>query len=199
MGLKTYFTFALAALCSQAVVACDDPEPGDGELAAPNITSISFSGNGCPQGTMNQNTTSLDNLVLGNFSTEVASTVSPIEKTKNCQLHINFSGDNPPDYQFSVKDLILKGYLILESGAAATVYVTTYWSQDAGKTVSMRREEGGRPLTPVREFLLNYILRRRPSRALRTTTRNYPGRDLSRLKQPATTYGRHAIQSPPGS
>jgi hypothetical protein len=171
MGLKTYVTFALGALCTRSAVACDEPDPETEGPGAPGIASVSFSGNGCATGTMDSNFTVGESITLGNFSTEISSTTSPLERTKNCQIHINFSGDNPPDYQLKVKDVALQGYLILESGASATVYVTSFWSQDASKTVS---ESGTRDVLGGADKLTP-VFRKRPSRALQTR-RIYHGR-----------------------
>lgn len=141
MALKTHLAFALGALCARAAATCDDPEPD--EPSAPGIETVSFSGNGCPQGSVNGNFTADGSVALSEFSTEVSSTASAMERTKNCQMHIQFSESNSPDWQLSVMDVNLKGYLVLEKGAAATTYVTAFWTADASNTVSTYPKKRG--------------------------------------------------------
>lgn len=132
MQLKTYLPFLLGALSCRPVVGCDDPDL-DEPPSAPNITEVSFSGNGCPNGSVIGDLVSGGDVILSNFSAGITS--NPTDRTKNCQAHISF-GSNPTGWQVSADNVTLRGYAVVEKGATAVFYLTTFWSQDASQAVS---------------------------------------------------------------
>ncbi|KAI0127593.1 hypothetical protein BJ170DRAFT_694372 [Xylariales sp. AK1849] len=104
----------------------------------PTISTISFSGSGCPADGDSITFVSRDwnNIIfhLDNFTT---STPGDATKTTNCQAHIQ-GIDTTPGWQFALKDVWVRGYLELEAGSTMTEYVTTYFSEDALDTATMQ-------------------------------------------------------------
>ncbi|KAJ9131622.1 hypothetical protein NKR23_g11653 [Pleurostoma richardsiae] len=121
---------------------------GTGDLPDPNeiqIQSASFSGNGCPQGTVSTSI-SPDKTVItfgfDSFQTYIGPGISPTEKTKNCQLHLSLK--YPGGFQFAIVDSTYHGYAQLDKGVTGTFYSTYYFSQDASATTTTQTSiQGG--------------------------------------------------------
>jgi hypothetical protein len=119
----------------------DQPDPKDIQ-----IQSVSFSGNGCPQGTVSTSISPDKTVVtfgFDGFQTYIGPGVSPTLKTKNCQLHLNLK--YPGGFQFSVVDSTYHGYAQLEKGVTGTFYSTYYFSQDASATTTTQTSIQGGP------------------------------------------------------
>ncbi|KAI1109490.1 hypothetical protein F5Y14DRAFT_455928, partial [Nemania sp. NC0429] len=111
--LKTIITIIIMlsfiALFGAALVAASPVlQPGTGSGTAPDpstiiITSVSASGNGCPQGSVTT-TLSPDREVVtfgfDKFQTYIGPGTVPADRTKNCQLHLNLK--YPGGFQFAV-------------------------------------------------------------------------------------------------
>ncbi|ELQ36337.1 hypothetical protein MCOR27_005294 [Pyricularia oryzae] len=110
----------------------DGPDPKDIQ-----IVNASFSGNGCPQGTV-VTSISPDKTVVtfgfDRFQTYIGPGFNPTERTKNCQLHLNLK--YPGGFQFSVVESTYHGYAQLDEGVTGTFYSTYYFSQDAPSTTT---------------------------------------------------------------
>lgn len=116
--------------------------PSATELEAPSfqpptIQSISFSGNGCPQ----SGTTPLRSggwahlrFTLPDFAVSYGGNVNT--RTANCQAHVSLA-DGAPGWQVGLRDLWSRGHVELEPGVTLKQYVTVFYSQDAGNTVSV--------------------------------------------------------------
>lgn len=103
----------------------------------PTIQSISFSGNGCPQ----SGTTPLRSggwahlrFTLPDFAASYGGSVNT--HTANCQAHVSLA-DGAPGWQVGLRDLWSRGHVELEPGVTLKQYVTVFYSQDAGNTVSV--------------------------------------------------------------
>lgn len=103
----------------------------------PTIQSITFSGNGCPQ----SGTTPLKSggwahlrVTLPDFAVSYGGSVNT--RTANCQAHVNLA-DGAPGWQVGLRDLWSRGHVELEPGVTLKQYVTVFYSQDAGNTVSV--------------------------------------------------------------
>jgi len=138
--------FLLPALVAASPVA---QVGGDGWADAPDpkdiqIVSATFSGNGCPQGTVSTNI-SPDKTVItfgfDSFQTYIGPGISPTEKSKNCQLHLSLK--YPGGFQFSVLDSTYHGYAQLEKGVTGNFYSTYYFSQDASATTTTQTSISG--------------------------------------------------------
>ncbi|KAB5517349.1 hypothetical protein GE09DRAFT_979172 [Coniochaeta sp. 2T2.1] len=140
------FAFLLPALAAASPIAQTTPD-GWADGPDPNqiqITSASFSGNGCPQGTVSTSI-SPDKTVItfgfDKFQTYIGPGFDPTQKTKNCQLHLNLK--YPGGFQFSVVDSTYHGYAQLEAGVTGTFYSTYYFSQSAGDTTTTQTSIAG--------------------------------------------------------
>lgn len=125
---------AFAITCLTAFVSADAPP------TLPKITSLSFSGNGCPQnGTGDKVVTASGdwnelNFVFHHFTAAIPGD-GPASRTTNCQAHLTASGTTP-GWQVSPSNITFKGFTVLQPGATLTIYITAYWSQSASQTVS---------------------------------------------------------------
>ncbi|KXX82360.1 hypothetical protein MMYC01_201306 [Madurella mycetomatis] len=132
--------FLLPALVAASPVAqivgndgwADAPDP-----AQIQIVDASFSGSGCPQGSVSTSI-SPDKTVItfgfDAFQTEIGPGTRFPDRTKNCQLHLSLK--YPGGFQFSVVESTYHGYAQLEKGVTGNFYSTYYFSQDAGATTT---------------------------------------------------------------
>jgi hypothetical protein len=123
MGFLSQLTVLLAAASAVAAEAV----PAN---AAPQITSIKFSGNGCTK----------DPKFSGNFNNPTITfqdfgVSSSGDKTANCQVHLQATGASP-GWQVAIKKNAVKGHLVLSPGSSLTHYTTIFFSHDAANTVS---------------------------------------------------------------
>ena len=112
---------------------------GDSPPTLPTISSLSFSGNGCPQnGTGDKVVTATGDFneldfVFHHFTAAIPGD-GPASRTTNCQAHLTASGTTP-GWQVSPSNITFKGFTVLQPGATLTIYITAYWSQSASQTV----------------------------------------------------------------
>ena len=106
------------------------PEPP----TLPNVTSVGFSGNGCPQGTAEY--VSLNSrwseavFAFDRFRAEDAGAGGGTERTRNCQVHAVLVG-GATGWQVAVQSMTVRGYASLSAGSSLTAWGTVYWSQNA--------------------------------------------------------------------
>ena len=131
----------LAALLLPLLAAAN-PVPAPEATSAPDpgqitIVSTSYSGNGCPQGTVSTST-SPDKTVItygfDAFQTYIGPGTVPADRSKNCALHLNLQ--YPGGFQYAVVDATYHGWARLDAGVTGTFLTTYFFSQDAAKTVS---------------------------------------------------------------
>lgn len=125
MGLLSQLTLLIAAATA---VTADIAAPAGG---TPQITGISYSGNGCKQNPKFSGNFNDPTLTFHNF----AASLPGSNRTVNCQVHLQATGANP-GWQAAIRSNIVKGHVVLEPGTALTYYTTIFFSQDAGATVS---------------------------------------------------------------
>ncbi|KAK8010489.1 hypothetical protein PG990_009454 [Apiospora arundinis] len=109
----------------------------DGPSSMPHITSVQYSGDGCPSSAPAVDKSGgFDDLSfrLNAFSVSSADVYS---STANCEVHVQASGASA-GWQVGVSDVYVRGRLILDPGAQMDFYVTTFWSQSAANTVTVR-------------------------------------------------------------
>jgi hypothetical protein len=118
----------------------DQPDPKEIQ-----IQSATFSGNGCPQGTVSTSISPDKTVVtfgFDGFQTYIGPSVPANQKTKNCQLHLSLK--YPGGFQFSVVESTYHGYAQLDPGVTGTFYSTYYFSQDASATTTTQTSiQGG--------------------------------------------------------
>ncbi|KAK4102345.1 hypothetical protein N658DRAFT_515529 [Parathielavia hyrcaniae] len=117
----------------------DAPDPSEIQ-----IVGATFSGNGCPQKSVSTNI-SPDKTVItfgfDKFQTYIGPGISPFERSKNCQLHLQLK--YPGGFQFSVLESTYHGYAQLETGVTGNFYSTYYFSQDAKATTTTQTSISG--------------------------------------------------------
>ncbi|KAI1803412.1 hypothetical protein F4811DRAFT_572209 [Daldinia bambusicola] len=117
---------------SSSLTTRDAPSP------PPRIASISYSGSGCPSSAPAVDRTGgFDDISLRLNSFEARTSSSPADSTINCQAHLSIAG-SAAGWQVGVKDVFVKGHLVLDPGASLDYYVTSFWSESAEKTTTIR-------------------------------------------------------------
>ncbi|KAL2022974.1 hypothetical protein VTK56DRAFT_4189 [Thermocarpiscus australiensis] len=117
----------------------DTPDPNEIQ-----IESASFSGNGCPQGSVSTSLSDDKTVITFGFDlfqTYIGPGISITERSKNCQLHLSLK--YPGGFQFSVVESTYHGYAQLEPGVTGTFYSTYYFSQDAQATTTTQTSISG--------------------------------------------------------
>ncbi|KAI2623508.1 hypothetical protein GGS26DRAFT_222327 [Hypomontagnella submonticulosa] len=116
---------------TQQLTTRDAPTP------PPKIASVSYSGSGCPSSSPAVDRSGgFDDISLRLNSFE-ARTTTAADSTVNCQAHLQISG-SAAGWQVGVKDVYVKGHLVLDPGASLDYYVTSFWSEDADRTSTIR-------------------------------------------------------------
>ncbi|KIH93793.1 hypothetical protein SPBR_04430 [Sporothrix brasiliensis 5110] len=119
--------------------SADTPDPSQIQ-----VQSVSFSGSGCPQGSVSTSI-STDRTVVtfgfDKFQTFIGPGYDLGDKTKNCQLHLNLK--YPGGFQFAVLDSTYHGFAQLDSGVTGSFYSTYYFSQDASATTTTQTSISG--------------------------------------------------------
>lgn len=101
------------------------------------IGASSFSGNGCPQGTVSTSFSSDKTVVtfgFDSFQTYIGPGTAVADHSKNCQLHLTLN--YPGGFQYALVDSTYHGYAQMDTGVKGTFYSTYYFSQDASATTT---------------------------------------------------------------
>ncbi|KAJ9136544.1 hypothetical protein NKR23_g9774 [Pleurostoma richardsiae] len=132
MKYLTGFLFA-------GLAAAQSPDPSQVQIAG-----LSFSGNGCPQGSVSTSLSSDRTVVtfgFDQFQTYIGPGTAVTDHTKNCQLHLTLR--YPSGFSFAVIDSTYHGYAQLDAGVTGTFYSSYYFSEDAARTATTRTSIGG--------------------------------------------------------
>lgn len=122
------------------------------------IAAASFSGNGCPQGTVSTSFSSDKTVVtfgFDAFQTYIGPGTVVADRTKNCQLHLTLN--YPGGFQFAVLDSTYHGYAQLDTGVTGTFLSTYYFSQDATATTTTRTSITGGGLWAAGQVSLKIV------------------------------------------
>ncbi|KAF1968458.1 hypothetical protein BU23DRAFT_583263 [Bimuria novae-zelandiae CBS 107.79] len=100
---------------------------------APQITSLKFSGSGCP------NDSGSVKAVYGELGDNPVFTFSQLRgaDTGNCELHIQSSGASQ-GWQVAVKEVTYQGNVQLSSGSQLDTITQAFWSEHAADTTVLR-------------------------------------------------------------
>ena len=123
-----------------SLVPTGTPATAPPDKPSANLTSVSFSGNGCPQSTRVQFSGDLGaglQLTVPNFTAvSRGSDFDPRKRTINCQAHLSI-GAGDKGWQVSPDLIGYRGFAVLDSAdTRVNFFVTSYWSQDAAATDS---------------------------------------------------------------
>jgi hypothetical protein len=108
------------------------------------IQRTTYSGNGCPQGSVSTNISPDRTLVtfgFDKFQAAIGPRAKQDEKQKNCQLHMDLK--YPGGFQVSLVTATYHGYARLDQGVTASFFSSYYFSQAAEKTASIRTSISG--------------------------------------------------------
>lgn len=144
---------SLAAAASIPLSARDVLEAPDtaAPSALPHITSLSYSGDGCPSSSPGVERTGAGFSDIGFRLNGFAASLPSIEtSTTACQVHLQATGC-APGWQVGIQSATIKGHLVLDPSASVTWYLTSFWSENAAVTV---RESTARKCTPCPSPLL---------------------------------------------
>jgi len=106
--------------------------------------SATFSGNGCPQGTVSTSVNPDKTVItfgFDAFQAYIGPGTSYMDRTKNCQLHLNVK--YPKGYNFAVLSSTYHGFALLEGGVNADFFSTYYYSEKAADTFTTRTTISG--------------------------------------------------------
>ncbi|KAI1207950.1 uncharacterized protein F4807DRAFT_432539 [Annulohypoxylon truncatum] len=112
----------------------------DAPSPPPRIVSVSYSGSGCPSASPAVDRTGgFDDIALrlNSFEARTSTTSAVEESAVNCQAHLSIAGA-AEGWQVGVKDVFVRGHLVLDPGAGLDYYVTSFWSEDAGRTTTIK-------------------------------------------------------------
>ncbi|KAG9190318.1 hypothetical protein G6011_08406 [Alternaria panax] len=128
----------IAALLLLVLAAANPvPQTTAGDAPPPEqitIVDTTYSGNGCPQGSVSTSTSTDKTVVTYGF--DAFQTYIGPDRSKNCQLHLNLK--YPGGFQYAVVDATYHGWARLDEGVTGSFITTYYFSQDAGKTQTTR-------------------------------------------------------------
>lgn len=100
--------------------------------SAPSISSVTHSGNGCPQDSQVDVADNGRQFKLHGFSSRGPGP----ETTQNCALHFTVGGA-PAGWQISLQHVSVRGWGYFPNGSGLKYYLTGFWSADAGDTVRL--------------------------------------------------------------
>ncbi|KAI1415766.1 hypothetical protein F5Y13DRAFT_206712 [Hypoxylon sp. FL1857] len=124
-------SLAAAAPTTNTLTTRDAPSP------PPRIVSVSYSGSGCPSSAPGVDQTGDFNNIALRMNAFEARTTTIADSSVNCQAHLSIAG-SAAGWQVGVKDVSVKGHLILDPGASLDYYVQSFWSEDADKTSTIK-------------------------------------------------------------
>ncbi|KAJ4403857.1 hypothetical protein N0V82_010591 [Gnomoniopsis sp. IMI 355080] len=132
MRFNTALLLPLAVSATPLTTSSTGPDPSQITIA-----QTSFSGNGCPQGTVSTSYSTDKTLVtfgFDSFQTYIGPGTTVADHSKNCQLHLTLN--YPGGFQYSLVDSTYHGYAQMDTGVTGTFYSTYYFSQDASATAT---------------------------------------------------------------
>ncbi|KAE8443987.1 hypothetical protein EG329_001116 [Mollisiaceae sp. DMI_Dod_QoI] len=107
------------------------------------ISSISYGGTGCPQGSVGSFISSdrtTFTIIFDSFVASLGSGVAVTENRKNCQLNVNLQ--YPSGFQYSVLGTTFRGYSDLTSGVTGVQSATYYFSGSSTQASSSTTFKG---------------------------------------------------------
>lgn len=124
MGPLTRFALVAQALCPIVAVAADSPP------SLPRITSVQYSGNGCPNNGARSGDFNSPTFKYNNFAAASPGT----NQTVNCEVHLQASGGSA-GWQVALSHVNVNGHLVLDPGMSLDYYTQAYFSENAANTV----------------------------------------------------------------
>ncbi|KAI0099922.1 hypothetical protein GGR51DRAFT_381793 [Nemania sp. FL0031] len=139
MHLPTFSSLSLLAPLTSVALAASIPLSTRevapmAPIALPRITSLSYSGSGCPSSSPGVERTGAGFSDIGFRLNGFSASLPGIENANaNCQVHLQATGCTS-GWQVGIQSATVKGHLTLDPGASITWYLTSYWSENAAAT-----------------------------------------------------------------
>jgi len=127
-------SFLLPYCTSLATAASIPLTVRDAPSALPRITSVSYSGDGCPSSSPGVERTGAGFGDVGFRLNGFEASLPNIDTSNTqCQIHLQTAGCSA-GWQVGIQSATIRGHLVLDPGASADWYLTSYWSENAGTT-----------------------------------------------------------------
>ncbi|KAI0470157.1 hypothetical protein F4859DRAFT_121196 [Xylaria cf. heliscus] len=137
MHLPNFSSLALLAPFTSVASAASIPlsaREAAAPISLPKITSLSYSGSGCPSSSPGVERTGAGFGDIGFQLNSFQASLPSIETSNtNCQVHLQASGCSA-GWQVGIQSATVKGHLTLDPGASITWYLTSFWSENAAVT-----------------------------------------------------------------
>ncbi|KAB5580218.1 hypothetical protein GE09DRAFT_430490 [Coniochaeta sp. 2T2.1] len=130
MGALSRFAVAVAAVLSVPVAMADEPP------SQPRITSVQYSGNGCPNDASRTGGFNDPTFTYNRF----AAVLPGVNQTVNCEIHVQATGASA-GWQVALSDVTVAGHLTLDPGTRLDYYTTVFYSENAGSTCTARQRK----------------------------------------------------------
>jgi len=136
---------AVAAFSAYAAASPIEAIPADSPPRSQiQIGMSTYSGNGCPQGSVStivSDDRSTVTFGFDSFQAFIGPKAKQQDGAKNCALHLNLR--YPGGFQMSVMDSTFHGYARLDDGVTAALITSYFFSQDASHSAHSRSELRG--------------------------------------------------------
>ncbi|KAK5624781.1 hypothetical protein RRF57_000497 [Xylaria bambusicola] len=134
MHLSSFSSFTLLAPLTYIATVASIPLLARDPAAQPHITSLSYSGSGCPSSSPAVERTGAGFSDIGFKLNGFAASLPGIENANtNCQVHLQATGCSS-GWQVGIQSATIQGHLVLDPSASITWYLTSYWSENAAAT-----------------------------------------------------------------
>ncbi|KAI3331341.1 hypothetical protein F4824DRAFT_293218 [Ustulina deusta] len=134
MHLPNFSSLSFIAPLTSITMAASIPLSARDPTAQPHITSLSYSGNGCPSSSPAVERTGAGFGDIGFRLNGFQASLPGIETSSaNCQVHLQATGCSA-GWQVGIQSATINGHLVLDPSASVTWYLTSYWSENAAVT-----------------------------------------------------------------
>ncbi|KAI1426842.1 hypothetical protein F5Y12DRAFT_236591 [Xylaria sp. FL1777] len=134
MYLPSFSSLSFLAPLISTATAASIPIFAREPAAQPHITSVSYSGSGCPSSSPAVDVTGAGFDDIGFRLNGFQASLPGIDTSNtNCQVHMQTTGCSA-GWQVGIQSATIKGHLVLDPSASITWYLTSYWSENAAAT-----------------------------------------------------------------
>lgn len=131
MGFLPRLALLVQTLYPALALATDAAAPP----TLPRITSVQYSGNGCPDDASRKGDFNDPTFRFDSFAASFPGT----GRTVNCEVHVQAAGATA-GWQVALSQVNVDGRLVLDPGVGLVYFTQTYFSDDAADTVCEARK-----------------------------------------------------------
>ncbi|KAI0972647.1 hypothetical protein F4678DRAFT_460215 [Xylaria arbuscula] len=134
MHLPNFSSLSFLSPFISIVTAASIPLFARDPSAQPHVTSLTYSGTGCPSSSPAVDRTGAGFDDIGFRLNGFSASLPGIETANaNCQVHLQATGCSA-GWQVGIQGATIKGHLVLDPSASITWYLTSFWSENAAST-----------------------------------------------------------------